>query len=127
MATGIASFGHVSGVHYQNLPEMSQYLKSLLERGELPLGRAMKPTDRQLLIREMILQLKRGFLEVPYFTAKYGVNIVDVWKQEFEQHQAEEMLTVSPERVELTRKGLLHADGLLPVFFEPEHRGIRYT
>ena len=127
LATGIASFGHVSGVHYQNLPEMSQYLESLLERGELPLGRAMKPTDRQLLIREMILQLKRGFLEVPYFTAKYGVNIVDVWKQEFEQHQAEEMLTVSPERVELTRKGLLHADGLLPVFFEPEHRGIRYT
>ena len=26
LATGIASFGHVSGVHYQNLPEWEQYI-----------------------------------------------------------------------------------------------------
>ena len=33
----------------------------------------------------------------------------------------------SADRIELTRKGLLHADALLPAFFEPEHRGVRYT
>ena len=27
----------------------------------------------------------------------------------------------------LTREGLLRVDSLLPRFFEPEHRGIRYT
>ena len=27
LATGIASFGHASGVHYQNLPEWEQYLR----------------------------------------------------------------------------------------------------
>ena len=127
LATGIASFGHISGVHYQNLPEMKQYLDALLERGELPLGRAMKPTAKQMLIREMILQLKRGFLEVPYFKEKYGVNILDEWAVEFADHQANEMLVLTPERVELTRKGLLHADGLLPAFFEPELQGVRYT
>ena len=127
LATGIASFGHISGVHYQNLPEMKQYLDALLERGELPLGRAMRPTAKQMLIREMILQLKRGFLEVPYFTEKYGVNILEQWSTEFADHQSNEMLVVTPERVELTRKGLLHADGLLPAFFEPELRGVRYT
>ena len=26
LATGVASFGHVSGVHYQNLAEWEQYL-----------------------------------------------------------------------------------------------------
>ena len=31
LATGIASFGHVSGVHYQNLPEWKQYIGRLLE------------------------------------------------------------------------------------------------
>ena len=127
LATGIASFGHISGVHYQNLPEMKQYLDALLERGELPLGRAMRPTAKQMLIREMILQLKRGFLEVPYFTEKYGVNILEQWSTEFADHQSNEMLVVTPGRVELTRKGLLHADGLLPAFFEPELRGVRYT
>ena len=51
----------------------------------------------------------------------------DHWKQEFGEHQANGMLIVKPERVELTRKGLLQADGLLPIFFEAEHRGVRYT
>ena len=127
LATGIASFGHVSGVHYQNLPEMDSYLEALLERGELPLGRAMKPTSEQLLIREMILQLKRGFLEVPYFSDKYGVNILDKWAKEFANHQENGMLFVESDRVVLTRQGLLQADGLLPAFFESDFQGVRYT
>ena len=36
LATGIASFGHISGVHYQNQPEWEQYCGTL-EAGELPL------------------------------------------------------------------------------------------
>ena len=36
-------------------------------------------------------------------------------------------LTVKPGAVELTRTGLLQIDRLLPAFFEPQHRGTRYT
>jgi oxygen-independent coproporphyrinogen-3 oxidase len=130
LATGIASFGHVSGVHYQNKADMKSYQGDLMTPGQqskLPLGRALRPTPHQLLVREMILLLKRGFLQVNYFQQKFGVNILDEWKQEFDQHQANGMLVVDGSRIELTRKGFLHADALLPVFFEPEHRGIRYT
>ena len=66
LATGVASFGHVSGVHYQNLPEWAGYVGAL-ERGELPLSRGMRPTPHQLLVREMILQLKTGRLDAGYF------------------------------------------------------------
>ncbi len=127
LATGIASFGHVSGVHYQNKPDMKQYQADLLEEGKLPLGRAFTPTVHQALIREMILQLKRGFLEVDYFRQKFDADIVDHWREEFQAHQADGMLTFDQDRVELTRKGFLHADSLLPVFFESEHQGVRYT
>ena len=127
LATGIASFGHVSGVHYQNKADMKQYQADLLEEGKLPLGRAFTPTPHQALIREMILQLKRGFLEVDYFRQKFDVEILDHWQKEFQTHQADGMLTFDQDRIELTRKGFLHADALLPVFFEPEHQGIRYT
>jgi oxygen-independent coproporphyrinogen III oxidase len=72
LATGIASFGHVSGVHYQNLPEWPRYVETLLERHTLPIGRALHPTAHQLLIRELILQLKRGFLDAEYFRRKFG-------------------------------------------------------
>ena len=34
---------------------------------------------------------------------------------------------VEGDRVELTRAGLLQVDGMLPPFFEPQHRGVRYT
>jgi oxygen-independent coproporphyrinogen-3 oxidase len=127
IATGIASFGHAAGVHYQNLPEWDDYISALLERKELPLGRAMRPTKNQNLIREMILQLKRGYLDISYFETKYGVHIVENWQQQWQQHVDDQMLTIQGDRIKLTRKGFLHADALLPIFFEEEHQGVRYT
>ena len=36
-------------------------------------------------------------------------------------------LTIDGDRIELTRAGLLRVDALLPAFFEPEFRDVRYT
>lgn len=126
IATGVASFGHISGVHYQNNAEWAGYLGSL-EEGELPLWRGLKPTQHQLLIRETILLLKRGYLSVDYFSQKFGVNILDEWSSIWEQYQSEELVTIDGDEIRLTRKGLLIADGLLHAFFEPEHQDVRYT
>jgi oxygen-independent coproporphyrinogen-3 oxidase len=127
LATGIASFGHASGVHYQNLPEWDQYLQPLLERQQLPLGRALRLTDHQRLIREMILQLKRGFLDAGYFRDKFGTDIRESWAEVWQQYQDEGLVELRGERIELTREGLLRVDSLLPAFFEAEHQGVRYT
>ena len=127
LATGVASFGHVSGVHYQNKAEWGDYVGELLEHGRLPLSRALRPTPHQLLVREMILQLKKGWLDAAYFRQKFGVEILDEWADVWRMHQGDGMLTLQGDRVELTRQGLLHADALLPPFFEPEHQGVRYT
>jgi oxygen-independent coproporphyrinogen III oxidase len=126
LATGVASFGHASGVHYQNQPDWAGYVAPL-ERGELPLYRGMRPTPHQLLVREMILQLKTGRLEADYFRRKFGVDIVEHWDENWRQFQADGYLTVDADRIELTRSGLLRADALLPAFFEPQHQGVRYT
>ena len=126
LATGIASFGHISGVHYQNLPEWKDYLGALAD-GKLPLGRGLRPTKHQLLTREVILLLKRGYLDAGYFRKKFGVEILEEWSDVWKTHAEEGMLTVDGDRIELTRKGLLHADALLPPFFEEEHQGVRYT
>lgn len=127
LATGIASFGHISGVHYQNKAEWDQYIGDLIQHERLPLGRALVPTPLQRLIREMILQLKKGYLRIPYFQEKFGVNILERWSDEWQAHAAAGMLVIEPHEIRLTRQGLLEVDGLLPAFFEPEHRGIRYT
>jgi oxygen-independent coproporphyrinogen-3 oxidase len=127
IATGIASFGHISGIHYQNKADMKAYQADLTEHGKLPLGRGFKPTNHQLLVREMILLLKRGYLDVDYFQNKFGVDITQQWNSQFQQHSENGMLTIEGGRIELSRKGFLNADALLPVFFEEEHQGIRYT
>ncbi|HAY81978.1 MAG TPA: coproporphyrinogen III oxidase [Planctomycetaceae bacterium] len=127
LATGIASFGHVSGVHYQNLPEWDQYIRPLTEEGQLPLGRAYTPTPQQALIREMILQLKKGHLDVAYFRDKFQVDIVEHWREAWNAHAENGMLQLDGDSIQLTRKGLLQVDSLLPVFFESEHQGVRYT
>jgi oxygen-independent coproporphyrinogen-3 oxidase len=126
LATGIASFGHVSGVHYQNRPEWEDYC-GMLEDGRLPLGRGLAITAHQRLVREMILLLKRGYLDVDYFQQKFGVDVLDHWRETWDQHEREGHVKTTDRRVELTRAGLLRADSLLPAFFEPEHRDVRYT
>ena len=126
LATGVASFGHASGIHYQNEPDWAGYVGAL-ERGELPLHRGMKPTPHQLLVREMILQLKTGRLEGRYFRDKFGVDIIDDWRDAWQQFHDDGYLSFDREQVTLSRAGLLRVDALLPAFFEPEHRGVRYT
>lgn len=126
LATGVASFGHLSGVHYQNVDQLEDYLTSL-EAGELPLGRALTPSAHQLLIREMVLQLKEGEISAAPFREKFGVNILDEFRAPLSRQQAAGYLVVDGDAIRLTRKGLLQVDTLLTEYFEPEHRAVRYT
>jgi len=126
IGTGVASFGHFQGIHYQNLDTWEQYI-SKIDAGELPLNRAWPTTPHQRLIREMILLLKTGKLDAGYFRGKFGVEITDEFRDGFASLVDEGFATVAGDEIRLTRRGLLQADTLLPRFFEPEHRGIRYT
>jgi oxygen-independent coproporphyrinogen III oxidase len=124
--TGVASFGHANGFHIQNIDTWEKYV-SMLEQGELPLGRAMPVQPRELLIREMILQLKTGHLEPDYFREKFGANILDAFADGFRKLADTGQLTLDHGKVEVSRAGLLQVDRLLPTFFDPEYRGGRYA
>ena len=126
LATGVASFGHVSGVHYQNLAEWGEYTEALAE-GRLPLWRGMRPTQHQLLVRELILQLKTGRIDAAYFRRKFDADILDQWSDVWRRYVDEGFIKIDGDRISVTRAGLLEVDGLLPAFFEPEHQGVRYT
>ena len=124
---GVASFGHVNGVHMQNLDTWETYAAAI-RRDEIPLNRAYNPTDEQRLIRELILQLKLGSIAPPYFQAKYGVNILLRFANQFDSlSSAGYLRTANEQVVALTRDGLLRVDSLLRRFFEPQYAGIRYT
>jgi coproporphyrinogen III oxidase-like Fe-S oxidoreductase len=124
---GVASFGHINGVHVQNKDTWEAYSEAI-DRGELPLARAYRPTDDERMRRELVLQMKLGRLRPSYFAGKYGVDILRDFASQFASLRAEGCLTkADPEGVALSREGLLRVDSLLPRFFRPEHTNIRYT
>ena len=126
MGTGVASFSHLSGTHYQNATGWKDYLGSL-ESGRLPLNRAYVTTSSERLTREMILQLKLGRIEAAYFRDKFNTDIVEEFGSTYKKLQDEGMLTFDKNAIELTRKGLLQVDGLLPEFYALDYQNARYT
>jgi oxygen-independent coproporphyrinogen-3 oxidase len=124
---GVASFGHINGVHMQNLDTWETYCAAI-GHGEIPLRRAYRPTGEERMIRELVLQLKLGSVRPAYFKEKYGVDLLERFRDELASLATEGYVTEASKRiVALSRQGLLRVDTLLPRFFMPEHVGIRYT
>ena len=121
VALGVASFGHLSGVHYQNEPHWDPYLDAV-ESGRLPIQRGLKPSPRERLIRELVLGLKKGTVDTQRLAATYGIDPLVEWQDAW-QHLADAgWLAARGPLPVLTREGLLRVDSLLPVFFEPVDR-----
>jgi oxygen-independent coproporphyrinogen-3 oxidase len=127
LGLGVASFGHINGVHVQNLDTWPKY-QAAIEQGDIPLGRAYAPSQEERLIREFVLQLKRGATSPRYFATKYGVDVLSRFAGALNSLRDDGYLSdATGDRIALTRDGLMRVDVLLPRFFLPEHAGIRYT
>ena len=105
-ASGVASFGHINGVHMQNLDKWETYSEKIRE-GALPLSRAYRPDQEERLIRELVLQLKLGRVRPPYFAEKYGVDILQRFEEPLRSLDARTGFSPRPtsEIVALTRAG----------------------
>jgi len=123
---GVSSFSHFGGVNFQNAHNFEEYVR-ILNEGRLPLYRAVLLTPKQRLIREMVLQLKTGWLDTGYFLEKFGVNVWNEFKPVYEELEDKSLLQRDNGKITLTRRGLLQVDHFLIEFFEPELRTVRYA
>ncbi|MFN3322902.1 MAG: coproporphyrinogen-III oxidase family protein [Bryobacteraceae bacterium] len=121
---GVASFSHIGGTHFQNVHEFEQYTDKV-NRGELPIFRALRPTEEERMIREFILQMKLGRIDKQYFESKFGVDVGTRFAGPLRDLGHHGYL--NPQSLELSREGLLQVDRLLPHFYLPEHRNSRYS
>jgi oxygen-independent coproporphyrinogen-3 oxidase len=126
LGLGVASFGHIGGTHYQNQHDFQPYVESV-QRGELPIWRALTPNDDERLIREFILQLKLGHLSRSYFLKKFGVEPATRFAQPIQRLKDWGFLDIQGDQILLDRDGLLQVDRLLHEFFLPEHNVSRYA
>ncbi len=123
---GVASFGHLGGVHLQNNADIAAYCDAI-ERGEHAIFRAYATDPEERLIREFILQLKLGTVRPSAFAEKFGIDPRERFAPQLGWLASEGFAHVGADEVTLTRDGLLQVDRLLHEFFLPRHRGGRYT
>lgn len=127
MGTGIASFGHLGGVHAQNLTGWNEYLERV-GQGQLPLGRAFALSREERFVRELILQTKLGKLDFAYFRDKFAIDPAERYASTYAQLVDEGFVAhCDASGMELTRRGLLQVDTLLPLFYAKEYQNARYT
>jgi len=126
LSLGVASFGHIGGTHYQNHHDFDPYVGSV-NRGELPIWRALRPTDEERFIREFVLQLKLGHLRLDYFQKKFGIDPGQHFAEPLKRLKEWGFLEFRDGQVLLNRDALLQVDRLLPEFFLPQHRTERYA
>ena len=86
-----------------------------------------RSTERDRLIREVVLLLKTGHLDVGYFRDKYGVDVRTEFRAAFDQLARDGWLTVAGEGVDCTPDGLMQIDRHLTAFFDPQYISSRYT
>jgi len=103
------------------MTEIEPYLEAIAA-GKLPLKRAFRTNEEERMIREFILQMKLGHVELDYFSKKFGVNMADRYSEQLAGLSEEGLLSVENGVLLLNRDGLLCVDNLLHDFFLQEHR-----
>lgn len=121
VALGVASFGHLGGIHYQNLTHLDQYCESI-ESGKSVVRRALLTNEEELFVREIILQWKMGRVYPSYFQAKFGIDVQSRYAEVFNAWEKAGDLEKREDELRLSRDALLRVDSMLYDLFLPQHK-----
>jgi oxygen-independent coproporphyrinogen-3 oxidase len=95
--------------------------------GQLPLGRAYELEPGERLVREFVLQFKLGQVDVSSLRSRYNIDPIERFSEPLQKFRSAGWLEIEPDRISLTRDGLLRADRLIPEFYLDRHRVERYS
>jgi oxygen-independent coproporphyrinogen-3 oxidase len=126
VALGVASFGHLGGIHYQNQTHFDQYCETQ-EETTSAFRRALLTTEDERFVREFILQWKLGRVSPSYFSNKFDVDIHERFSEIFTDWKNAGDLYEKEGDLLLTRDALLRIDSMLHRFFLPQHQYTKYV
>jgi len=126
LGLGTSSFSYLGGIHHQNVVGLEQYIEQV-ERGDLPVWRGHVLDRAEQQVREFVLQLKLGRVDLNTLRRRHGSHAADGFQETLQAHADQGWLTFSEDEVSLTRDGLTRVDRFLRDYFLPAHRGPRYS
>jgi oxygen-independent coproporphyrinogen-3 oxidase len=126
VALGVASFGHLGGIHYQNITHFEDYCTTATKGNSL-IRRALFTSEEERFIREFILQWKLGSVCPDYFRKKFGIDIESRYEDILKDWANRRIIVKHTDTWELSRDALLRVDSLLHQFFLPQHQNAKYV
>lgn len=126
LGIGLASFSYLDGVHFQNATLQQTYLDRV-RGGSTPIGRAYRLSSEERLIREFVLQMKLGRIDIAYFQDKFRVDVRSRFASQLSDLERLGWIETDSQSCTLTRDGLLRVDRLLAMFYRARHREVRYS
>lgn len=113
---GPSACGYVGGVRYKNVADVSRYVGAI-RQGRSPRVEAEMPDPLRQARETAMLELRlREGMHRETFARRFGCDPVDYFRAAVVKHAAGGLLEVTPERIALTRRGLLLADTVIADF-----------
>ncbi len=110
-AFGSSAFGDLGNWGYQNHSDIPTYCETV-ESGQLPAYRGYLYSSLDRMLREAMLTLKNLHFDRKRFKKIHGFDLVTLCRPTAEQLMEDGLITVTPERITLTDKGLLWGDSV---------------
>ena len=126
LGLGVSSFGHLGGIHYQNITNIDHYCDSV-EAKKAPVRRALMTQEEERFIRELILQWKLGRVNKKYFLEKFGISVTERFSSILSKWKENGDLLEEGDDLILSRDALLRIDSSLHGFFLSKHQDARYV
>ncbi|HEX3763197.1 MAG TPA: coproporphyrinogen-III oxidase family protein [Kofleriaceae bacterium] len=108
-AFGASAFGSIGNFSIQNTSELDKYTE-LVEAGELPIARGYWLGAKDMMARDVVLGMKLIHLDRKEFLRRYGFDLVRLCASTVEALVDHDVITVTDDRISLTRKGILWGD-----------------
>ena len=108
-AFGASAFGSLGNWAYQNTNDLERY-SELLDQKQLPLFRGHVYNDLELMTRDVILGMKLIRFDRSLFRKRHGLDLVRLCESTLHALQDDGFLTIDPDAIMLTHKGILYGD-----------------
>jgi oxygen-independent coproporphyrinogen-3 oxidase len=113
---GPSAHSFIEPVRWWNCRSVNKYIQQL-KAGRLPLEDREKLSSEQHMLEAIYLGLRQADgIDINGFHRKFGVNFINKFEKAIADLKKERLITITPSRCGLTRKGMLFLDTVASMF-----------
>lgn len=121
LGVGASAHSCMNSFMFQDEPRIDNYIESL-NRGEMPVVRAHEISKKEEMVQRVVLGLKNLKICRIQFLREFGMEIMDVFPEQFKMLEKEGFVKIKDNAIESTFEGALFADDIAREVCLPEHR-----